>query len=56
MGGSTGTSAAPVIANRQEMGILTVGVVAKPFDFEGARRVKATDHGLAEAGNQRSTR
>ena len=49
MGGGTGTGAAPVIARvAKEMGILTVGVVTKPFDFEGARRMKAADHGLAE--------
>ena len=49
MGGGTGTGAAPVIARvAKEMGILTVGVVTKPFEFEGARRAKAADHGLAE--------
>jgi cell division protein FtsZ len=49
MGGGTGTGAAPVIARvAKEMGILTVGVVTKPFDFEGARRMKAADTGLAE--------
>ena len=49
MGGGTGTGAAPVIARiAKDMGILTVGVVTKPFDFEGARRMKAADHGLAE--------
>ncbi|MEY2893767.1 MAG: hypothetical protein RJA98_3675 [Pseudomonadota bacterium] len=49
MGGGTGTGAAPVIARvAKEMGILTVGVVTKPFDFEGARRMKAADQGLAE--------
>ncbi len=49
MGGGTGTGAAPVIARvAKEMGILTVGVVTKPFDFEGARRMKAADHGVAE--------
>src|SRR5256885_6425871 len=49
MGGGTGTGAAPVIARvAKEMGILTVGVVTKPFDFEGARRMKAADAGLAE--------
>jgi cell division protein FtsZ len=40
MGGGTGTGAAPVIARvAREMGILTVGVVTKPFDFEGGRRM-----------------
>ena len=49
MGGGTGTGAAPVIARiAKEMGILTVGVVTKPFDFEGNRRMKAADVGLAE--------
>ena len=49
MGGGTGTGAAPVIARvAREMGILTVGVVTKPFDFEGNRRMKAADIGLAE--------
>jgi cell division protein FtsZ len=47
MGGGTG--AAPVIARvAKEMGILTVGVVTKPFEFEGNRRMKAADAGLAE--------
>src|SRR5438132_10378934 len=41
MGGGTGTGAAPVIARlAKEMGILTVGVVTKPFHFEGVRRMK----------------
>ena len=49
MGGGTGTGAAPVIARvAKEMGILTVGVVTKPFEFEGKRRMKAADTGLAE--------
>ncbi len=49
MGGGTGTGAAPVIARiAKEMGILTVGVVTKPFDFEGNRRMKAADTGLSE--------
>ena len=49
MGGGTGTGAAPVIARvAKEMGILTVGVVTKPFEFEGKRRMKAADAGLAE--------
>ena len=40
MGGGTGTGAAPVIARvAKEMGILTVGVVTKPFEFEGGRRM-----------------
>jgi cell division protein FtsZ len=49
MGGGTGTGAAPVIARiAKEMGILTVGVVTRPFEFEGNRRMKAADTGLAE--------
>jgi cell division protein FtsZ len=49
MGGGTGTGAAPVIARiAREMGILTVGVVTKPFEFEGPRRMKAADTGLSE--------
>ena len=49
MGGGTGTGAAPGVARvAQEMGILTVGVVTKPFEFEGSRRMKAADAGLAE--------
>ena len=49
MGGGTGTGAAPVIARvAKDMGILTVGVVTKPFEFEGNRRMKAADEGLAE--------
>jgi cell division protein FtsZ len=49
MGGGTGTGAAPVIARvAKEMGILTVGVVTKPFDFEGPRRAKQADLGTAE--------
>ncbi|MCX7741691.1 MAG: cell division protein FtsZ [Tepidimonas sp.] len=49
MGGGTGTGAAPVIARMaKEMGILTVGVVTKPFDWEGARRMANAEEGLAE--------
>lgn len=49
MGGGTGTGAAPVIARiAKEMGILTVGVVSKPFKFEGMRRMKAAEAGTAE--------
>ena len=49
MGGGTGTGAAPVIAKvAKEMGILTVGVVTKPFDFEGGRRMSNADAGLTE--------
>jgi cell division protein FtsZ len=49
MGGGTGTGAAPVIARvAKEMGILTVGVVTKPFEWEGGRRMTNADGGLAE--------
>jgi cell division protein FtsZ len=49
MGGGTGTGAAPVIARvAKEMGILTVGVVTKPFEFEGKRRGNQADNGVAE--------
>ena len=49
MGGGTGTGAAPVIAKAaRDMGILTVGVVTKPFAFEGNRRAKAADQGIEE--------
>ena len=48
MGGGTGTGAAPVIAKAaREMGILTVGVVTKPFHFESGRRMKAAEAGIA---------
>ena len=49
MGGGTGTGAAPVIAKlAREKGILTVGVVTKPFHFEGSQRMKLADKGLEE--------
>lgn len=49
MGGGTGTGAAPVVARAaREMGVLTVGVVTKPFQFEGQRRMKTADAGIAE--------
>jgi cell division protein FtsZ len=49
MGGGTGTGAAPVIARvAKEMGILTVGVVTKPFEFEGRKRGKQAEDGVAE--------
>jgi cell division protein FtsZ len=49
MGGGTGTGAAPVIARMaRERGILTVGVVTKPFTFEGVRRARAADLGISE--------
>ncbi len=49
MGGGTGTGAAPVIARMaRERGVLTVGVVTKPFDFEGPKRKRAAESGLEE--------
>ncbi len=49
MGGGTGTGAAPIVADvAKEMGILTVGVVTKPFTFEGRRRMLHADHGINE--------
>ena len=49
MGGGTGTGAAPVIARTaRDMGILTVGVVTKPFQFEGARRMRVAEAGINE--------
>ena len=49
MGGGTGTGAAPVIAKAaREKGILTVGVVTKPFTFEGNRRMKSAESGIEE--------
>jgi cell division protein FtsZ len=49
MCGGTGTGAAPVIARAvKERGILTVGVVTKPFHFEGAHRMRLAEHGLSE--------
>ena len=49
MGGGTGTGAAPVIARAaREIGILTVGVVTKPFHFEGGRRMKIAETGISD--------
>ena len=49
MGGGTGTGAAPVIARMaREQGVLTVGVVTKPFHFEGTHRMRLADYGLEE--------
>jgi cell division protein FtsZ len=49
MGGGTGTGAAPVIAKTaRELGILTIGVVTKPFHFEGKRRMRLAEAGIAE--------
>ncbi len=49
MGGGTGTGAAPVIAKiARELGALTVGVVTRPFGFEGAQRMNLAEHGMSE--------
>ncbi|MFW7343145.1 cell division protein FtsZ [Pollutimonas sp. H1-120] len=49
MGGGTGTGAGPVVAEvAKELGILTVGVVTKPFGFEGGKRMKMAEEGIAE--------
>ncbi len=49
MGGGTGTGAAPIVARvAKEMGILTVGIVTKPFSFEGKRRMDHAEGGIAE--------
>ena len=49
MGGGTGTGAAPVIAEAaRELGILTIGVVTKPFNFEGQRRMRLAEAGIVE--------
>ena len=49
MGGGTGTGAAPIIARTaRELGILTIGVVTKPFQFEGQRRMRFAEAGIAE--------
>src|SRR6476661_7105957 len=51
LGGGTGTGAAPVVASlAKELGALTVAVVTKPFAFEGPRRMKQAERGLAELG------
>lgn len=53
MGGGTGTGAAPIVAEvAKELGILTVGVVTKPFNFEGNRRQKMSEDGITELANQ----
>ena len=49
MGGGTGTGAAPIVADiAKELGILTVGVVTKPFRFEGPRRMRQAEAGITE--------
>ncbi|MBU6493213.1 MAG: cell division protein FtsZ, partial [Burkholderiales bacterium] len=52
MGGGTGTGAAPVVAQvAKEMGILTVGVVSKPFEFEGGKRMRVAETGAQDLEN-----
>jgi cell division protein FtsZ len=52
MGKGTGTGASPLVAEiAKELGILTVGVVTKPFDFEGKRKMEIADAGLEQLGN-----
>ena len=49
MGGGTGTGAAPIVAKiAKDMGILTVGIVTKPFSFEGKRRMQQAEEGIAK--------
>lgn len=49
MGGGTGTGAAPIVARvAHEMGILTIGIVTKPFSFEGKRRMEQAERGIKE--------
>ena len=55
-GGGTGTGAAPVIARiARELGALTVGIVTKPFGFEGSRRMKAAEQGIEALGQEVDT-
>ena len=52
MGGGTGTGAAPIVAEiAQQLGILTVAVVTKPFKFEGKKRMKIAEEGISELSN-----
>lgn len=53
MGGGTGTGAAPVVAQiAREMGVLTIGIVTKPFSFEGRRRMEQAEAGITELREQ----
>ena len=53
MGGGTGTGAAPIVADlAREAGVLTVGVVTKPFRFEGANRMRQAEQGISELGEK----
>ena len=56
MGGGTGTGAAPIIAQMaRDMGALTVGIVTKPFLFEGKKRMRQAERGIAEMRNSVDT-
>jgi len=56
MGGGTGTGAAPIIAQiAKEIGALTIGVVTRPFAFEGARRLQSAEQGIARLKEQAHT-
>src|SRR3546814_4241758 len=56
MGGGTGTGAGPVVAEvAKELGILTVGVVTKPFTFEGNTRLKMAEDGIGEVRSEEHT-
>lgn len=56
MGGGTGTGAAPIVASiAKELGILTVGVVTKPFSFEGRRRMVQAESGIEQLGSSVDT-
>ena len=56
-GGGTGTGAAPVVAElARELDALTVGVVTRPFQFEGRRRAQQAEQGIDELSRARSTR
>jgi cell division protein FtsZ len=56
MGGGTGTGAAPVVAElAKEAGVLTIGIVTRPFAFEGVRRQKVADEGIARLGERVDT-
>jgi cell division protein FtsZ len=55
-GGGTGTGAAPVVARiARELGALTVGIVTKPFGFEGSRRMQAAEQGIAQLSEEVDT-
>jgi cell division protein FtsZ len=56
MGGGTGTGAAPIVAQiAREVGALTIGVVTRPFTFEGLRRIQTAEGGIAKLKEQADT-